>query len=189
MTQNERFHQISTQWGVMETLLEQDGAKSLADYLAIRYYQPLTEWARKFQPGLDEFTRCEVVSDVFLELIKNNYAKLRTLDKDRDQFRGLLTTILKRKLIKSYKERQRESSAEELSEEFIPRYLDFMLDLENCLTQMQSQRSLAYKAFFAFYLEGKSLKETALELNINENAVAQRLHSARKWLREHLKEY
>ena len=190
LSAKETFRKLSTQWGVMENILEQDGVRDLAEYMTVRYYAPLTKWAKKFHPHLDELAIYEVVSDVFMEFIKNNYEKLKKLDKNRDHLRGLLTTILKRKLSKRYRSDQKQTSLE--NEAFLQvadQYEDFIIDFNQCLEKMRKERFLAFKAFSSFHIEGKSLKETAEELNINENAVAQRVHTARKWLREHLQEY
>lgn len=186
-----KFNQISTQWGVIQSLLEQeDGVRNLAEYLTLRYYHPLAEWAKKFQTSTDDFSIYELTSEVFMEFLKNDCEKLKNLDQQKDHLRALLTTILKRKISK---DRQKKAfftlEEEEGMGQVLHHYQDFWLDFQGTLERMKKERFLAYKAFLLFHLEGRSLKETAEVLKINENAVAQRVHTARSWLRKNLKDY
>lgn len=169
----------------MESISEQEGVVALAEFLAAKYYSPLQLQIQKRIPKLDDGQIRDFVCEVMYELIKNDYRGIQRLDRNRGHFRGLLFKILERLEKKAFSKNRVEISLENLgdfSEDCQQAWTDVCLDLQEVLQTLQKERPLLYKPFTLYYLEGKNIREIAELVEIKENAVKQRLHSARCWI-------
>lgn len=178
---------ISTQWSKMEELIYQEGPAALAEYLASHYFNALALTLQKKNSYLDEFQAYSLASDIIYDFIKNDYHSLKNLRRDRGHLRGLFLKIIRAKLSK-WKKTPSTSELDHHQDDTEP-WVDFYLDLEEALSKLQKERPLLYKPFVMHYLEGKKISEISQLLHIKENAVKQRLFSARKWLAKHLPGY
>jgi RNA polymerase sigma factor (sigma-70 family) len=186
---SEPLSQISTQWSQIEMLTEKEGLAALADYLSARYFEPLAKIFKKYRSKLDDLTAHGLASDVFYDLIKNDYKALNRLDRDRGKLRGLFFTIVRAKLSGLGKNYQSIEEFEEQNGNETANWIEICLDLNTALEKLQKESPLLHKTFIYHYLEDKKILEIAKILRITEDAVKQRLCRARQWLAKALEGY
>ncbi len=186
---SETLSRITTQWSEMEFLIDQEGPAALANYLAAKYYSVLARKFKKYAPQIDELRSHELASDAIYEFIKNDYNGIKKLDRNRGHLRGLFFKIIRSRLYHSrVKYRTQEDFSYE-SDDGADFCVDVYLDFHEALEKLATARPRLHTPFKYHYLEGKSLKEIAVILDIQANAVKQRLYAARRWLAEELKSY
>ncbi len=180
---------ITTQWSQMELLRDAEGPAALAAYLAANYFHLLAVKFKKYAPHIDELQAHEMASDVIYEFIKNDYRTTMKLDRDRGHLRGLFFKIIRSKLYRSGRKYKLQENFSEQAEEKANVCVDIYLDFEEAINKLLQERPRLHQPFVLHYLEGKSLKEIAEILEIESNAVKQRLYAARRWLGNELKVY
>lgn len=184
----EHLSKISTQWSKMELLINREGPEALAEFLASRYFNALALKLKKKYSSLDELQSFEVASDIIYEFIKNDYHTLKQLDRNRGHLRGLFFKIIQSKLSRLKKPLTVED-IETFGEDETEPWVDFYMDFDGALEKLKEERPRLHTPFVEHYLKGKKLSEIAEELNLNENAIKQRLHYARLHLAKLLRDY
>ena len=184
---SESLSKISTHWTQIEDLLETDGPKALADYLAAEYFEALAKSIKRRRPQVDDLATHEIASDILYEFLKDDYRGIKQLNRDRGKLRGLFYKIIKRKLY--WKEREKSHASIQPDHPDIKVWVGIGIDLQNALERLREQRPLLYQSFVDFYLGGNKISEIATALEIKENAAKQRLYKGRVNLAEILKDY
>lgn len=176
--------EISTRWTEMEFLMHAEGPAALASYLAARYFDVLARKWREYLPHMDDLEAHELAADVLYEFLKNDYRTLKDLDRNKGHLRGLFFKIIKCKM--SRLRRDRSLGLEEYPDREAGEWADMYLDFEEALGRLGKERPRLHQPFVLHYLEGRSIAEIARDLDLEANAVKQRLYAARRWLAEAL---
>ena len=186
---SESLSKISTQWSEMENINDENGPATLANYLAAKYYDALAAKFKRYAPRLDDLQIYELASDVLYDLIKNDYRGIKRLDRDRGHLRGLFFRIIKSKLYEVGKQRKTATLEGFEKEASVDEWVSICIDFDDAVQQLQQKRPKLYEPFRHFYFDGKKISEIAATMELNDNAIKQRLFAARQFLAKLLKDY
>ncbi len=142
--------------------------------------------------SLPEASREDLVSDVFVCLLKNDFAVLRRF-RGQSSLATYLTVIARRIVVRGLLQRRLSSNRERTgmvqAEEAVAAP-DSLADLaenaesiEMALNKLSQEEAMAVRMF---HLEGKSYREISLEIGMAENSIGPYLTRARAKMRETL---
>lgn len=180
---------ISTRWTEIETKQQNGDLRELADYLATRYFQPLAEVFRKRRSHLDKTGAFEMASEVFYELLQNDYAGLKRLNRERGHLRGLFYKIARAKLSKLEK---KEESLEEQEEPEIAesqKEIEIFLDIHGALKRLEEEKPSLYEPFYRYYMGGEDISSIRRAMELNEPNIRKRIQRAKLFLESCLPDY
>lgn len=185
---------VSTDWTQLEQILDIAGPESLVKYLADRYVKILLQEFRKYNSKLDEGEIYMMVSQIFYDLLKDDYHQLKKINRNQGRLRGLLFHHIRCKVYSLKRKKHQEvafiqSVSKSLKENPPIIMLEIIHDVHQVLQTLKNTYPNLHVVIYGHYFEEKSVKTLAEELNINVNAVKQRLFIGRQWLERVLRDY